>query len=117
MEEAIIKRVMPHSAEAEQSVIAAMLMDRDAIMSASEILAPEDFYQRQYGVIFEAMVEIFNEDKPVDLVILQEYGVCAGAAGQRLRIGKRQILRQYCGGKGSDAQAHSAQRGDFQRVL
>ncbi|MCI8995639.1 MAG: replicative DNA helicase [Lachnospiraceae bacterium] len=72
MEEAIIKRVMPHSAEAEQSVIAAMLMDRDAIMSASEILAPEDFYQRQYGVIFEAMVEIFNEDKPVDLVILQE---------------------------------------------
>ena len=57
MEEALIKRVLPHSIEAEQSVIGAMLMDREAIITASEIIVPEDFYQHQYGVMFESMVE------------------------------------------------------------
>ena len=46
MEEAVIKRIMPNSLEAEQSVIGSMIMDRDAIMAASEILIAEDFYQR-----------------------------------------------------------------------
>ena len=72
MEEAIIKRVMPHSLEAERSVTGAMLMDREAIMAASEILTGEDFYTKQYGVIFDAMVELFNEGSPVDLITLQE---------------------------------------------
>lgn len=71
MDEALIKRVLPHSVEAEQSVIGAMLMDREAIISASEIVTGADFYQHQYGVMFEAMVELFNEGKPVDLVTLQ----------------------------------------------
>ena len=71
MEEALIKRILPHSIEAEQSVIGAMLMDRDAIIAASEIITGADFYQHQYGVIFDAMVELFNEGKPVDLVTLQ----------------------------------------------
>ena len=62
---------MPHSAEAEQSVIGAMLMDRDAITIASEILTTEDFYQKQYGILFEAMVELYTENSPVDLVTLQ----------------------------------------------
>ena len=72
MEETLMKRVLPHSAEAEQSVIGSMLMDRDAIIAASEIITPDEFYQHQYGVMFEAMVELFNEGKPVDLVTLQD---------------------------------------------
>ncbi len=72
MEEALIKRVLPHSLEAEQSVIGSMLMDRDAVISASEIITGSDFYQRQYGIMFDAMVELFNEGKPVDLVTLQD---------------------------------------------
>ena len=71
MEEALIKRILPHSIEAEQSVIGSMLMGREAIMAASEMLTSDDFYQHQYGVIFDAMVELFNEGKPVDLVTLQ----------------------------------------------
>ena len=71
MEEALMKRVLPHSIEAEQSVIGSMLMDREAVISASEIITGSDFYQHQYGVIFDAMVELFNEGKPVDLVTLQ----------------------------------------------
>ena len=72
MEEALIKRVMPHSSEAEQSVVGAMLMDKDAILTASELISGQDFYQSAYGVIFDSMVELFNEGKPVDLVTLQD---------------------------------------------
>ena len=72
MEEALIKRVMPHSVEAEQSVVGAMLMDKDAITTAAEIVSGADFYQSAYGVIFDSMVELFNEGKPVDLITLQE---------------------------------------------
>lgn len=71
MEEALIKRILPHSIEAEQSVIGSMLMGREAVMAAGEILMSDDFYQQQYGVIFDAMVELFNEGKPVDVVTLQ----------------------------------------------
>ena len=71
MEENLMKRVLPHSIEAEQSVIGSMLMDRDAIIAASEIVTADEFYQHQYGVMFEAMVELVNEGKPVDLVTLQ----------------------------------------------
>lgn len=72
MEEALIKRVMPHSIEAEQSVVGAMLMDRDAITTAAEIISGNDFYQSAYGIVFDSMVELFNESQPVDLVTLQE---------------------------------------------
>ena len=71
MDDALMKRVLPHSLEAEQSVIGSMLMDREAIITSSEIVTADDFYQHQYGVMFESMVELFNEGKPVDLVTLQ----------------------------------------------
>ena len=72
MDEALMKRVLPHSIEAEQSVIGSMLMDKEAIIAASEIVTASDFYQQQYGIMFETMVELFNEGKPVDLVTLQD---------------------------------------------
>ena len=71
MDEALIKRVLPHSIEAEQAVIGAMLMDKEAILTSSEIISKADFYQSAYGVIFEAIVDIYNEGKPVDLITLQ----------------------------------------------
>lgn len=70
-EETLIKRTMPNSLEAEQSLIGSMIMDRDAIMIASELLVKEDFYHQQYGILFEAMVELFNNREPVDLITLQ----------------------------------------------
>mgnify|MGYP006067761323 FL=1 len=72
MEEALMKRILPHSMEAEQSVIGSMIMSRDAIIEASEIITGADFYQQQYGIVFEAMVELHDEGKAVDLVTLQE---------------------------------------------
>ena len=71
MEDAIIKRVMPNSLEAEQSVIGSMIMDKDAIVTAMEMLHKDDFYHQQYGILFEAMVELYSASQPVDLVTLQ----------------------------------------------
>ena len=71
MEESLLKRVMPHSTEAEQSVIGAMILDRDAVTVASEMLSSEDFYQKQYGILFDAMTELYSEGKPIDLITLQ----------------------------------------------
>ena len=72
MEEALLKRILPHSMEAEQSVIGSMIMDREAIIVASEIVLGEDFYNKQYGVLFDTMVELNDEGRPVDLVTLQD---------------------------------------------
>ena len=71
MEETLIKRVMPNSLEAEQSVIGSMIMDQDAIVTAMEILLQEDFYHKQYGILFDAMIELYSSGQPVDLVTLQ----------------------------------------------
>ena len=70
-EEDVKGRVVPHSIEAEQSVIGAMLMDSEAIEIASEMLREEDFYARQYGVLFSAILEMHTKGEAVDPVTLQ----------------------------------------------
>lgn len=71
MEETLLKRMMPNSKEAEGAVIGSMIMDRDSIVKASEMLTKDDFYYSQYGILFETMVELYNEGAPVDLITLQ----------------------------------------------
>lgn len=71
MDESVIKRIPPHSVEAERAVIGSMIMDKDAILTGSEMLTPEDFYQGQYGVLFEALVELYKEGVGTDLVTIQ----------------------------------------------
>ena len=65
---------MPNSLEAEQSVIGSMIMDKEAIMTAGEILIEEDFYHKQYGILFESMLDLFNAGEPVDLITLADVG-------------------------------------------
>ncbi len=83
-----MKRVLPHSVEAEQSVIGSMLMDKDAIIAASEIITAADFYQQQYGIMFESHGGVFNEGAPVDLITLAEppEGEGCAAGGQQLEF-------------------------------
>lgn len=71
MEEVLVKRIMPNSLEAEESVIGSMIMDKEAIVIAIEMLLQEDFYYQQYGLLFRAMQELYNSGEPVDLVTLQ----------------------------------------------
>ncbi len=88
MEEALIKRVMPHDEEAERSVIGAVLLDNEKIMTVSEIITGEDFYQKQLGTVYQTMLELYNEGKPVEPVILhtqlREKGVPEEACGVEL---------------------------------
>ena len=72
MEEEVVRKVMPHSTESEQSVLGAMMLDNQAITAAGEILTGEDFYNTQYGVIFDAMQELQSSGRPVDLITLQD---------------------------------------------
>lgn len=69
--EATYKRVPPNNQEAERSVIGAMILDRGAIKTAAEILIEDDFYFRQLGTLFTAMVELEKEESAVDPVTLQ----------------------------------------------
>ena len=73
MDDTAIKRIMPHDSAAEESVVGSMLFDKDAIDLAGELLLKEDFYEKQYGIVFEAMVELNNAGKSVDMVTLQSY--------------------------------------------
>ncbi len=72
MEEALIRRIPPHSAEAEKSVIGSMLMSEEAAMAAEEMLTEDDFYDRQLGVVFRTMKGLTDAGKAIDLVTLQD---------------------------------------------
>ncbi len=65
-------RVAPHNLEAEQSLLGAMILDKDAIGDASELITEDDFYRDIHKDIFEAIVKLYNTSQPVDLVTLSE---------------------------------------------
>ncbi|HWQ30486.1 MAG TPA: replicative DNA helicase, partial [Negativicutes bacterium] len=68
----MIQRIPPNSVEAEQSVLGAMLLDKEAISAATEMISGEDFYREAHKEIFEAVVDIYNKNEPVDLITLTE---------------------------------------------
>lgn len=63
-------KILPHNEEAEQSVLGGILIDKDAINIASEILLPNHFYNDTHGIIFEAMLHLYQERKPIDILTL-----------------------------------------------
>ncbi len=70
--EEIVKRIPPHSLEAEQSVIGSMIMDREAISIALEHIDQHDFYHPDLKIIFNSIVDLHHHNSPVDLVTLQD---------------------------------------------
>ncbi len=66
----LMQKIPPHSVEAEQAVIGACLLAPDAIAYALENVRPEDFYQENHRLIFQALVNLSNEGKPRDMVTL-----------------------------------------------
>jgi len=64
-------KIPPHDIEAEQAVIGSMLTDKDAIMSAVEVLKPEDFYREDDKIIYEAILNLYNKAEPVDIITLK----------------------------------------------
>jgi replicative DNA helicase len=68
----VIDRLPPQSLEAEQSVLGAILIDRDAVVEVAEFLRPADFYRQANGKIFEAVLELFERREPIDIVTVSE---------------------------------------------
>ena len=64
-------KIPPQDIEAEQAVIGSMLTDQDAVISAIEILKPEDFYREDNRLIFEAILNIYNRAEPIDIITLK----------------------------------------------
>ena len=67
-----IDRLPPQSIEAEQSVLGALLIDRDAVIEVAELLRPEDFYRSHHGTVYAAILELSEKREPVDLVTVSE---------------------------------------------
>lgn len=72
-QDAVKLKVLPHNTDAEKSVIGSMLTSKDAISEAVGIISADDFYAKQYGILFRAIVELDNKGKDVDLVTLKDY--------------------------------------------
>lgn len=75
---AFSERVPPHNLEAEQSVLGAMLIDREAVIAVSNKLVPEDFYSDKHQQLFAAMLSIYNRGEPVDPITVQDELAKAG---------------------------------------
>ncbi len=72
MNDQLIDRTPPQNIEAEQAVIGAIFLEPSAIVLASEILIPEDFYRSAHQKIFDVMLKISDSGQPVDLVTVTE---------------------------------------------
>lgn len=67
----IQSRVLPHDIEAEQAVLGSMFFGADAIITAYESIRGDDFYRPNHKIIFEAMIELFTKNTPVDIITLK----------------------------------------------
>jgi len=65
-------KVPPHDAEAERSVLGAILIDSGAINLVAEFLKPDHFYSSEHQLIYKAMLTLFEKQKPIDVVTLQD---------------------------------------------
>lgn len=65
-------RIPPHSTEAEESALGALLLDKDAIIAVAEFLSPNDFYDDRHREIFETCVELYEERVPIDVLTVAE---------------------------------------------
>lgn len=72
MDENTIKRILPHNDKAEQGIIGSMLVNRDAISDVMDMLTGDEFYNKQYGILFDNMVELYSEGASVDTITLNE---------------------------------------------
>lgn len=82
MEEMQNMRIPPHSIEAEQSVLGAIIMDHEAVVVASEILRPSDFYRPDHEQIYAAIMELYTSSSPIDLITIQDKLVQKGILEQ-----------------------------------
>ncbi len=67
-----VAKIPPNDIEAEQAVLGSMLTDKDAVISAIEVLKKEDFYREDNKAIFEAMISLYNRPEPIDIITVKD---------------------------------------------
>jgi replicative DNA helicase len=85
MESTVVERLPPHNIEAEQSVLGSLLIDRDAIIKVAAYLKSDDFYINANGVIYQAVLDLYNKREPTDFVTLSD------------ELGRRDLLDEVGG--------------------
>src|SRR3990172_8560568 len=85
MAQQITVRIPPHSADAEESVLGALLLDRDAIIAVAEFLDPTDFYDERHRAIYECCLELYEDRTPIDVLTVAE------------KLKKRKVLKKVGG--------------------
>ena len=90
----MLDNLPPFSLEAEQSVLGAMLIDSDAIIEVADILKPEDFYRQAHATIYAAVVGLYEQQTPTDVVTVAER---IEREGNIERIGGRSYLSSLTG--------------------
>ena len=66
-------KVPPHSLEAEQTVLGSILINNESINQILDIIGPDDFYKEAHSAIYGAMIELYNQDEPIDLITISQY--------------------------------------------
>ncbi len=65
-------RIPPNNIDAEKSVLGAVLVSPDALLDIIDIIRPDDFYRKDHETIFSAMMDLFNANRPIDVVTVTE---------------------------------------------
>ena len=114
-----IDRLPPQSIDAEQSVLGALLIDRDAVIEVADLLRPADFYRGHHGTIYGAILDLYERREPIDIVTVSEVLERDGEprAGRRRSLsdqphqphahrGQRRLLRPHRRTQGRAAEPH-----------
>lgn len=89
-------RIPPQNIEAEQSLLGALLVDKDAMTKIADIVGAEDFYKDAHGVLFSAMLDLYERHEPIDLLsisnVLQERGKLEFVGGRSAIMGLAAVV-------------------------
>jgi replicative DNA helicase len=65
-------KIPPHSLEAEQSVLGSLLIDKEGFLVIGDLLTPEDFYDEANKYIYDAMLELYKHNRPIDIITVKD---------------------------------------------
>ena len=66
-----LSKIPPHDIQAEQAVLGSMLLDKDAVVSAIEVLKEDSFYREDNKAIFAAILSLYSKNEPIDLITVK----------------------------------------------
>ena len=84
-----MKMLPPQNIDAEKSALGAILIDQSVMLDVIEVLNPEDFYRADHGLIYQSMVRLFSQSKPIDVITVTEE---LSSSGELEKVGGAQYV-------------------------